>query len=350
MESYYHRPPVAPREAPCDGDPGIPWHHLPGNHDVNYRAKSDVHADETFERVYGPGTHAFEYASVHFVVLDDVIYGGEPAEGNPIQNYVGGLSPDQIDFLRNYLEGVPRDHLVVIAMHIPLAGPSPMFEVPERQELFDALASHPHNLSISAHTHVQGHHFFGPEEGYHGPKPHHHLNQGTTSGSWWQGTPDEVGIPHAMMRDGTPNGYSILHFDGNDYAVRYKVARRPADYQMNIFAPAAVSSSEAEEKEVLVNVFSGSEQTTVVMRLGQGGEWIPLARTLRPDPYFVELKRREFESEPPPARPLPPADPSSHLWVGTLPPEPPRGTFVLEVRATDVFGETSTAHRIIRVE
>jgi hypothetical protein len=153
-----------------------------------------------------------------------------------------------------------------------------------------------------------------------------------------------------MMRDGTPNGYSILHFDGNDYRVRYKVARRPADHQMNVFAPGRVSSSEAGEEEVLVNVFSGSERTRVMMRLGQSGEWIPLARTRRPDPYYLELKRRESESDPAPARALPPAEDSSHLWAGRLPANPPSGTFVLEVRATDMFGETFTAHRIIRVD
>jgi hypothetical protein len=119
---------------------------------------------------------------------------------------------------------------------------------------------------------------------------------------------------------------------------------------MNVFAPGAVSSSEAGEKEVLVNVFSGSERTTVMMRLGRDGEWIPLARVERPDPYFLELKRRELESEPRPARSLPPADASRHLWAGRLPTDPPRGTFVLEVSAIDMFGETFTAHRIIRVE
>ena len=50
------------------------------------------------------------------------------------------------------------------------------------------------------------------------------------------------------------------------------------------------------------------------------------------------------------ARPLPPAHPSPHLWAGTLPADPSSGTFVLEVRATDMFGKTSTARRIIRIE
>jgi len=329
---------------------GIPWYNIPGNHDMNFRAKGDADADETFERVYGPGTYAFEYASAHFVLLDDVVYGGALAEGDSKQNYAGGLAPEQLAFVRNYLEGVPRDHLIVIAMHIPLEASNPGLDVPERRELFDALASHSHNLSISAHMHTQSHDFFGPEDGYRGPEPHHHLIQGTTSGSWWLGTRDEVGIPHAMMRDGTPNGYSILHIDGNDYSVRYKVARRPADYQMNVFAPDAVAAPEAGETEVLVNVFSGSERSRVELRLGPEGEWIPLTRVERPDPYFLELKRRELEDRPAAARPLPPADRSLHLWAGTLPADPPSGTFALEVRTTDMFGQSFTAHRIIRIE
>jgi hypothetical protein len=328
---------------------GIPWYNVPGNHDMNFDAQGDAHADETFERVYGPGTYAFEYASAHFVILDDVAFRGPLAEGDSTQNYVGEIAPDQLAFVRNYLEGVPRNHLVVLAMHIPLAGTSPKLDVPQRRELLAALTAHSHNVSISSHLHLQRHDFFGPEDGYGGAEPHHHLVQGTTSGSWWVGSPDEVGLPHAMMRDGTPNGYSILHVDGNDYAIRYKVARSPADHQMNVFAPDVVSASEAGATEVLVNVFSGSERSRVEMRLGPGGAWIPLERVERPAPYFIGLKRRELEDQSKRGQ-LPPADPSSHLWAGMLPADPEPGTFALEVRTTDMFDQTFTAHRILRVE
>jgi len=329
---------------------GIPWYNVPGNHDLNFDANGDSNSDETFERTYGPGSYAFEYGRAHFIVLDDVVYGGLLETGNTTQNYVGGLSDDQLSFVRGYLAHVPRDHLVVVAMHIPLAGPAPIFEVPQRRELFAALESHPNSFSIASHMHTQSHEFFGPDEGHHGPSPHHHLIQGTTSGSWWLGAPDEVGIPHATMRDGTPNGYSILHIDGSDYAIRYKVARRPVDYQMNIFAPDAVAAAESNETEVLVNVFAGSDRSRVEMRLGAAGAWVPLIRVDRPDPYFLALKRREAESSDRPARPLPPADPSRHLWRGTLPADPPVGTSWLEVRTTDMFGATHRGRRIIRIE
>jgi hypothetical protein len=329
---------------------GIPWYNVPGNHDLNFDAGDDANSDESFERVYGPGSYAFEYGSAHFIVLDDVVYGGFVEDRNTAQNYVGGLSDDQIAFVRNYLAGVPRNHLVVVATHIPFAGPAPTLEVPERRELFAALASHSFNFSIASHMHTQSHVFFGADDGYPGPTPHHQLIQGTTSGSWWLGTPDEIGIPHATMRDGTPNGYSILHIDGNEYSVRYQVARRPADYQLNIFAPGSVRAEDAAETEVLVNVFAGSERSRVEMRLDEAGTWRPLERVYRPDPFFVELKRREFESADRPTRPLPPADPSHHLWRGTLPADPPPGAAVLEVRTIDMFGATHRGRHILRIE
>ncbi|MFQ5415586.1 MAG: calcineurin-like phosphoesterase C-terminal domain-containing protein [Myxococcota bacterium] len=332
------------------GQLGIPWYNVPGNHDMNYLAKDDAHADETFERVFGPGTYAFEYASVHFVILDDVVYGGATGERATTQNYVGGLSDDQLSFVRNYLAGVPRDHLVVVAMHIPLDGPGPRLDVPQRGELLEILAEHPNNLSIAGHLHTQGHRFFGADDGYPAAEPHHHWIAGTTSGSWWLGVADELGIPHATMRDGTPNGYAYLAIDGNSYKIRYKAARRPADYQMNVFLPDTLSASAAKPREVLVNVFAGSEQTLVEMRLAREDSWTPLQRVLRPSPDFVELRRREAAGAEKPDRPLPPADPSTHLWRGTLPAVLPVGSHTLLVRATDPFGGVFRARRILRVE
>jgi len=329
---------------------GIPWHFVLGNHDLNYRAQSDVYADETFERVYGPATYAFDYGPAHFIVLDDVVYGGADATGEfSIRNYTGGLTPDQLRFVEGYLADVPRDELVVLAMHIPLEGNSDSLRVAQNRELLAALSTHPHTFSIAGHTHTQHQEFFGADAGFEGPEPHHQLVQGTTSGSWWLGERDELDIPHATMRDGTPNGYGILHVDGSSFAVRYKAARRPANYQMHIFAPEAVARADAPEAEVLVNFFSGSERSRVEMRLGPAGAWIPMERVERPDPYFILLKRRDLEANPGTPT-LPVADPSRHVWSALLPPDAPLGTFAIEVRATDDYGTTFVAHRVIRIE
>jgi hypothetical protein len=317
---------------------GIPWYNVIGNHDLNFRADSDQHSDETFERIYGPPSYAFSYGRVHFIVLDNVVYGGASGEERAPGSYAGGLSKRQLEFVENYLANVPKDRLVVLAMHIPFD--SPPYSVPEHPELLELLADRPHTLSLAAHMHFQESQFFGS---------HHHLIHATTSGSWWLGGEDEVGIPHATMRCGAPNGYSIIRFDGQRYSIRFKAARRAADHQMNIFAPESITSEEAPETEVVVNVFAGSERTQVELRLGDAG-WTPLRREAREDPYYLQAIERDLVRVPRPPFFLPPAIPSPHLWVGTLPENLPPGVHALEVRATDMYGQTFRSHRFIRIE
>lgn len=221
----------------------------------------------------------------------------------------------------------------------------------DRQRIYRLLEGHPHNLSISGHTHTQEHHFITSSDGWIGDKPHHHFICGTASGSWWSGAPDEVGIPHATMWDGTPNGYSIITFRGNEYSIRFKAARRPADYQMNIFAPEMVKSSEADKTEVLVNVFSGSECSKVYMRLGEEGEWVEMKRAEENDPYYLFLKEIEKSINPPPGyKKLPDVRKSTHIWKCFLPANPTPGTYLIYVRTTDMFNQTFTSRRLIHIE
>jgi hypothetical protein len=328
---------------------GIPWYNVHGNHDVNLLAENDLHSDETWERVYGPTTYAFQWGSVHFIVLDNVIYAGANLDGSS-GGYSQGLTPRALEFVRGYLALVPEDEFVVLAMHIPLSGRGKR-GAPERRALLEAISGHPHTLSLSAHTHFQSQHFFGAEDGYTGSAAHHHLNHATVSGSWWLGERDLQGIPHATMRDGTPNGYSWIDFDGNDYTVRFKVARRPMDHQLTIHAPDAIQASKSGDVEVVVNVFAGNERTRVEMRLGEDGAWTSLQREPGKDPFYVALRLGERASvEASRRRALPPPVDSSHRWVGQLPTGAPTGTHLIEVRVTDMFGANHVAHRLIRVE
>ena len=328
---------------------GVPWYNVIGNHDMNYDARGDADSDETFERVYGPATYAFRYGRAHFVVLDDVIYGGADRDPPSRQNYHGGFDPDALAFVRAYLADVPRDELIVLLMHMPLVGPAP-FGFAQGRELLALLADRPHTLSFSSHTHMQYQLLLGPEAGFDGAAPHLHVNQGAVAGSWWLGARDELGIPHATMRDGTPNGWSILEIEGSRFRLRYQAARRPASEQMAIHAPASLPSAQAGASEVLVDVYAGSAGSRVEMRLGDTQAWQTLERVERPDPFYVELRAREAALAPRLGRELPPAAVSLHLWRGTLPANPPPGTYSLEVRTQDVFGQRFSARRQIRIE
>jgi hypothetical protein len=321
---------------------GIPWYNVLGNHDMNFDAQDDKHSDETFERTYGPSYYSFDHGPVHFLVLDDVTWFG-PGEGQRRGFYRGGLGPQQMEFIKNDLAQIPKDQLVVLMMHIPLV------DVEDRHELYRLIEQRPFALSVSAHTHYQEHHFITKEDGWMGPQPHHHVVNVTVCGSWWSGAPDENGIPHTTMRDGAPNGYSIFTFDGQKYAIEFRAARRPAAHQMNIHAPEQVSQDQTGEAEVLVNVFAGSERSTVEMRLGEDGSWVPMERVSLEDPYYAAIKQMEVGSTPPPGRKLPAIIKSPHIWRAKLPTMVPLGTHFIHARTTDMFGATHSDRRAIRI-
>ena len=287
------------------------------------------------------------------MVLDDVIwkgFAGHDEKGRIVRNhYRGGLRDDQLRFVENYVATVPADALVVLAMHIPLAGKG-RSGVEERRRLFEILSTHPHTFSISGHSHRQRWFFFGAEDGYAPPGggEHVHLNAVTASGSWYAGADDEVGLPHTTMRDGAPNGYSIVSFDGPRYSVRYKASRWPADHQMRIFAPDRVARGDAAETAVFVNVFAGSERSEVEMRLAPSGSFAPMERVEVEDPLYA--RAREREGEKPAWKRLPKPAPSTHLWRAPRPAEPEPGAHWIEVRATDLFGRTHRGRQPLRVE
>ncbi len=320
---------------PVIGKIGIPWHNVIGNHDTNHDSPDDEHSTETFQRYYGPPYYAFNYGGVHFIAIDDIAWTGK--------GYHGEIDTRQLDFIRNDLQFVPNDTLLVLMMHIPLG------TAMNRARLFDLIDGYPHTFSISAHWHQQRHIFFGGLSGWNGQGKHHHLVNGTTCGCWWGGAPDEYGIPHATMADGTPNGYSIITFDGNEYSIEWKVARRPLSYQMNIFTPESVASSDAADTSVIVNVFAGSEKSDVEMKFGDDGDWVEMQRAEIPDPYILAIKQAEASDRPPRGRKIPNAAASGHIWRANLPPLPEPGTYIIHIRTTDMFGHTYEDSRLIRI-
>ncbi|MGE3181901.1 MAG: metallophosphoesterase N-terminal domain-containing protein, partial [Phycisphaerae bacterium] len=77
------------------GKIGVPWYNIHGNHDMNYDVAEDIHADETWERIYGPNYYSFNWGPVHFVALDNIAYEGLLTN----RNYHGELGEKQLRWL-----------------------------------------------------------------------------------------------------------------------------------------------------------------------------------------------------------------------------------------------------------
>ena len=326
---------------------GIPWFNVMGNHDMNYDVKADSLSDETYERHFGPANFAFNQGKVHFIILDDILY-PDPRDG---QGYWGGFRSSQLDFIENDLKYVPRDHLVVLAFHIPLSegefGDS--FKDEDRNRLFNILSEYPHTLSLSAHTHIQNQDFLGKKQGWKQSQPHYEYNAGTTSGDWYSGQLNEKGIPVSTMRDGTPKGYAFITFEGNAYKIKYKVADKPANYQMKIFAPKVVAHKERTTARIVTNFFMGSEEDSLFVRIDKG-KWEPMTFINTYDPSYLHLLDDwDYSDELMPGRR--PSNPSlcTHLWMAPVKTDLKPGIHTIEVKAYDQFGQKHTGYKTYRI-
>lgn len=329
------------------GKIGVPWYNVIGNHDINYAAEEDELSDETYERVYGPAYYSFDYGPVHFLMIDDIHWLREGEK----KLYRSGLSEDQLIFIENDLKHVSQDRLVVAMMHIPLVKSSPWIE-PRRERLLRLMESREHCISLAGHTHHHEHVMMKLSDGWKGPQPHHHMINVTVCGAWWSGKPDEHGIPHSMCADGTPNGYTIMHFDGTKYLLDYRAARRGADEQIRITAPEVVTSADSAALLFRANVFNAFPDAFVEWRIG-AGTWRPMTKTENEtDPVFQIL----FDEEQPllpdnlPWRKLAKPMVCPHLWKASLTDALEPGAFVIQVQATNPNGQVLKGERLIRVD
>ncbi|MEZ6122394.1 MAG: calcineurin-like phosphoesterase family protein [Planctomycetaceae bacterium] len=330
---------------------GIPWYNVIGNHDINFAADTDELSDETYERVYGPAYYSFNYGGIHFLVVDDVHW---MREGDR-RFYRTGLSDAQLTFIENDLKAVPQDQLVVAMMHIPLVKSTPWLE-PKRDRLFRLLETREHCISLSGHTHHHEHVLMDKADDWRGEKPHHHIINVTVSGSWWSGRPNENGIPHTMCADGTPNGHTVMHFDGVKYQLEYRAAGKDPNHQVRVTAPEVLPGSGSAESEddraFYANVFNALPNAVVEWKIGDDGPWQSMLKVQEQDPTFRRLWNEEQQQLPDlPWRPLTKPMICPHLYRAEVPASGlSAGSWTIFVRAVNPDGQTLTGQRLIRIQ
>lgn len=315
---------------------GIIWHHCPGNHDMDLASASNARAFDTWKRDIGPDHYAFQYARCTFILLNNVEYLG--AGSSPVGGrlYTGRIGRTQLDFVRNVLAHVPKDHLVVVSMHIPLRSfenPSaPGDNTADCAELMTLLAEFPHTVSFSGHSHTTEHHYLGPEAGFNRANTHHHHVLTAFCGSWWGGPLNAQGIPIADSRDGSPRGFHVLRVQGHTYTTRFVALGDPDGAVARTYANhATIEDPACVHHGLTVDVFDGGPNTRISCVMPGSQHAFELQRTTMPDPHIIDSYARHRGLLKPWVSPAP----SSHIWTGALP-EEISGDCILQI--TDEYG------------
>ncbi len=233
----------------------VPVYFVPGNHDLDFDAKSDANSFDTFKREFGPTYYSFDIGEVHFVVLDNVRYPCTPEldnvdgkhdfcndpENRPTYN--GVIDEAQMEWLANDLANVPEHKLIVLNLHIPIVTFTDMYatkhQTDNAQWLYDLIGDRP-AVSLTGHTHtlenfLPGEYYEGWQESLGlGATPFPQIVTGASSGSWWSGDLDEYNLPMSIQRLGAPRGYLILEFFGNEFTSTFKAANKSKTEQMSM--------------------------------------------------------------------------------------------------------------------
>ncbi len=222
---------------------GVPFAQVVGNHDLNTDARTTEGATATFERHFGAAHLSFDMGDVHYLMLNDVFWHGA--------GYLGYLTAEQLEWVRQDLALVERGRTVVVFLHIPVVStqyerlgeraPGIGGSLTNRDALYRLLEGHEAHI-IAGHTHESEHRVHGTT--------HEHVS-GAVCGAWWSGD---------ICFDGTPNGYSVYDVDGSRVTWRYKATGRDATHQMRLYAPGGVPAAPGD---LVANVWDWDPSWTV---------------------------------------------------------------------------------------
>lgn len=239
------------------------WICVPGNHDRDmykmslsnvpgYHRLGRPRDLDTFQGIVGPADTTFTLAGVKFICLNDVM----TVETN---DYKGALSTEQKIKLERELASTSIGSPVVICTHIPL----------EECEggLLQMIRRYDNVLLVSGHTHRV-------------TRTKDNLIAGATCGSWWRGVKDAQGIPYALQICGAPRGYFVADFEA---------AKAPKDKQWYSLRFKTVGSNgelsvTKQDKTLVVNVFGGSDEGKVSLKVKGMKGWVEAPKASRPAP------------------------------------------------------------------
>jgi hypothetical protein len=192
------------------GSLSMPYFTTIGNHDKAGGSASTPRDANAYTAVFGPTNYSWNRGKVHFISLDNVIFSNN-------SNYTGGLEDYQIEWLRQDLQYVPKDRMIIVYYHIPIRH---NMDFKNRNAFFALLKDYAHVHFMVGHTHYnENFQITNPMNVY------EHIH-GAACGAWWKST---------VNCDGTPNGYAVYSVRGTELADwYYKPTKYSKDFQIRL--------------------------------------------------------------------------------------------------------------------
>lgn len=196
----------------------IPTWHTIGNHDNNPYAEGDWPSSAIFRETVAPNYYSFNIGSVHFVVLDNVVYSNPGATESQMgaRSYDRALTDAQYKWLAADLAAVAdKSAPLVVCAHVPFYSEPSLSgrTIVTRRNMLDMECFEKTLAGFSDVTLLSGHYhrnFTVNSPFVAGMREH---NVASLSGSlWWTGRSGYSG--RHLCTDGAPGGYGILRVDG----------------------------------------------------------------------------------------------------------------------------------------
>ena len=253
---------------------GMPVFHVMGNHDCNYinstkpafpdayNSTYNIVAQREHEEVFGPVNYSFNRGDVHIIGMRDIYY-----TSNTTQSCKLGFLNEQVEWLKQDLALVPKDHTVLFCVHIPMMKDNTLYNTPEVMNLLNTFKK---MHIISGHRHFIWNYEYA-NEGTIYTNIYEHV-MGAVCGAWWKTN---------LCGDGAPCGFGVFVGEGKEltdwYHIGYHEGMDSRSHQMRLYRGNAITGAAKPEGDTSVTkgyyAFTFSEDTLLANIYFADSKW-----------------------------------------------------------------------------
>lgn len=259
-----------------------PLYQCMGNHDNEPYSTTDFTAESVFKQVIGPSWWSVNIGDIHYVILDNIVYGVEENEKG--DTYFEAVTQQQRDWIRRDLMFVDKDTPVVVLMHSPLyhyVSPTALTpHFPKQalvQEVLDCFEGYKCVHFVSGHKHTNHNIEISSMMMEH--------NIAASSGCNWFSTCQTA---KHYSRDGSRGCMQIWDMNSRDIRWVHKAPGSPISesqfHVLDLNCVPAEKRGDVPANSVLVNIYNWDVRWQLSIR--ENGRELPWTQVYRLDPLF----------------------------------------------------------------